>query len=168
LHPKAAPTALFKKSNSKASNKASSSVVALICAKYENVKFNVVVADVGVLTQTMPSMPHAKTGVMAVTVSFTKTAMGNRVVLGTMGAVVMGTKTEGDLVGKLVVVGGAETGDVEPISVGSGVGALVYTMDMDMDMENDMDISICQLLSKRLLGKAKSSVVSNRKLGVLA
>ena len=141
-------------------------MVALICAKYENVKFNVVVADAGVLTKTMPSMPHSNTGVLAVTVSFTKTAMGNRVVLGTMGAVVMGTKTEGDLVGKLVVVGGAETGDREPISVGSGVGALVYTM--DMDMENDMDISICQLLSKRLLGKAKCSIVSNRKLGVLA
>ena len=54
----------------------------------------------------------------------------------------MGRVKDGDLVGE--VAGGAETSDLELISVGSGVGSLVYTIgiDMDMDIENDMDMSI--------------------------
>lgn len=94
------------------------------------------------MTKTMPSVPQLNTGVVSLTVSLSKTALGDRDIVGTieMGAVVMGRVTDGDLVGE--VAGGAETGDLELISVGSGVGSLVYTIDMDMDIENDMDMSI--------------------------
>jgi hypothetical protein len=119
----------------------------LICAKYENVKFNLVVAERGFVTKTMPSVPQLNTGVVSLTVSLSKTALGDRdivgkIEMGAVGAVVMGRVTDGDFVGE--VAGGAETGDLELISVGSGVGSLVYTIgiDMDMDIENDMDMSI--------------------------
>lgn len=125
LHFKAAPTAVFKKSNSKASIRAESSLVAFTSAKYVKDKLSTVVAVKGKVTTTSPSTPHSKTGEVALTVSF-KVAIGNRVTLDADGAVVtMGATEVGDRVGNPALVGTDDIVGVETDMDGLGVGVFV-------------------------------------------